>query len=358
MSRVKLNGVTKNYGAVTALRTIDLEIEEGEFLTLLGPSGCGKTTTLRLIAGFVEPTGGQIVLGEDDVTDLPPQKREIGMVFQDYALFPHLTIRDNIAFPLVERLKISKDEVDARVRELLDLVRLQGVEGRYPSELSGGQAQRIAVARAVAYPPRVLLMDEPLGALDLKLRETMQIELRRIQRELKITTVFVTHDQTEAMTMSDRIAVMNDGRIEQIGNAREIYDNPATAFVADFIGRINLLGGSLIGSQDAVAEIRLAGDVTVHAMNPRAMDAGTVSVGIRPENLMIIKRDTETDIENKIQGTIVGHTFSGNLVDIFVDIGLEKPFLVEMRPSAESFADGDLVDICWKTEESIVLDAS
>ena len=250
MSRVALKQVTKRYGDAVAVRGIDLDIREGEFLTLLGPSGCGKTTTLRMIAGFVLPTSGTVYLGDEDVTRLPPNKRGIGMVFQDYALFPHMTIGENIAFGLTER-RVDKVAIGKRVKELLELVQLSSVEHRYPPELSGGQQQRIAVARAVAYSPRVLLMDEPLGALDLKLREAMQTEIRQIQQRLGTTTVYVTHDQTEAMHMSDRIVVMNDGRIEQMGSAEEIYDRPVTRFVADFIGQINLLDGTAAGRDGA-----------------------------------------------------------------------------------------------------------
>ena len=331
MSRVVLKGVTKQYGAVTALRTLDLEIEEGEFITLLGPSGCGKTTTLRLIAGFIDPTEGQILLGNDDVTDLPPQKREIGMVFQDYALFPHLTIRENVAFPLRER-RTPTGDIDRRVTELLDLVRLPGVEERYPSELSGGQAQRIAVARAVAYPPRVLLMDEPLGALDLKLRETMQIELRRIQQELGITTVFVTHDQTEAMNMSDRIAVMNEGVLEQTGSAEDIYNSPVNTFVADFIGRINLLAGSVVGVENGLAVVETSNGAKVRARPAGPEDVAEICVGVRPENLSVTRKPPRASGANVLRGKVVGRTFSGNLVDFHIDIGGDKPFLAEMRP--------------------------
>ena len=354
MSRVVLRGVTKQYGSVTALRTLDLEIEEGEFITLLGPSGCGKTTTLRLIAGFIDPTEGQILLGDDDVTDLPPQKREIGMVFQDYALFPHLSIRENVAFPLRER-RTPADSIDKRVAELLDLVRLPGVEDRYPSELSGGQAQRIAVARAVAYPPRVLLMDEPLGALDLKLRETMQIELRRIQQELQITTVFVTHDQTEAMNMSDRIAVMNEGLLEQTGTAEEIYNNPVSTFVADFIGRINLLDGVVIGNEDGHALVRVLDGSTLRAKQGGAPDSEGVSLGIRPENLSIRGAGEVSDKRNHLTGTVIGRTFSGNLVDVHVDVGAAKPFLVEMRPDGAQFSTGDAVDVSWDADAGLIL---
>ena len=226
MAGVRISGATKTFGDFTALHSLDLEIRrEGEFLTLLGPSGCGKTTTLRLIAGLIQPTSGIIYLGDDDITGVAPQPRRIGMVFQDCALFPHMTVRQNIAFGLEER----------RYDKLLDLIRLP----------SGGQRQRIAVARAVAYPPRVLLMDEPLGALDLKRRKAMQIEIRRNRRELSITTVYVTYDQTEAMNMSGRIVVMNAGVIEQLGTAEEIYRRPASRLVADFVGQINLLSATV-----------------------------------------------------------------------------------------------------------------
>ena len=357
MSRVVLNGVTKQYGSVTALKTLDLEIEEGEFITLLGPSGCGKTTTLRLIAGFIDPTKGQILLGDDDVTDLPPQKREIGMVFQDYALFPHLTIKENIAFPLRERRVPSKD-IDRRVTELLELVQLPGVETRHPSELSGGQAQRIAVARAVAHLPRVLLMDEPLGALDLKLREIMQIELRRIQKQLQITTVFVTHDQTEAMNMSDRIAVMNHGVLEQIGSAEDIYNNPTNPFVADFIGRINLVDVTVVSQDGSHATVKTVDGTTLKARYPATLDGKNFSVGVRPENIVIAGNAEHVSAENTLKGKVIGRTFSGNLVDIYVDVGATKPFLIETRPNVGSFNEGDEVALQWNADAGVVLASS
>ena len=354
MAGVRLEKVRKAYGSVVALQEMDLEIEEGEFLTLLGPSGCGKTTTLRLIAGFVEPTSGNILLGDEDVTGLPPQHRKIGMVFQDYALFPHLTIHDNIGFGLKER-GAGKAEIEARVRELLELVQLPGVESRYPSELSGGQAQRIAVARAVAYPPRVLLMDEPLGALDLKLRETMQIELRRIQRELKITTVFVTHDQTEAMNMSDRIVVMNHGLIEQVGTAEEIYDNPKTKFVADFVGQINLIEGDVIETKDGFATLKVGEGTAVRARMPNGVARGAFAIAIRPEHLRILEDQNSAADANQLDGKVVGTIFSGNLLKVFVDIGMEKPLVLEDRPQNVSLAEGASVRVAWSPGDGILL---
>ena len=354
--RVALRNVTKSFGSVVALKTISLDIEEGEFITLLGPSGCGKTTTLRLIAGFNDPDQGQILLGDQDITNLPPQKREIGMVFQDYALFPHLTIKENIAFPLRER-RTPKEKINDRVAELLELVRLPGVEERYPSELSGGQAQRISVARAVAYPPRVLLMDEPLGALDLKLREAMQLELRRIQQELQITTVFVTHDQTEAMNMSDRIAVMRNGEIEQIGTAWDIYNFPQSSFVADFVGRINLLDAKLLRKSEGIAELNILSDLTIRAKIANEAEALSkpLCVGIRPEKLVVSRSGHQERYDNQIPGIVIGSTFSGNLLDVFVDVGADKPFLVEQRPDQVPLESNSPVEVCWNAQDALVL---
>jgi ABC-type Fe3+/spermidine/putrescine transport system ATPase subunit len=246
MQTLILEGVAKQFGETAVVSAVNLDVRAGEFLTLLGPSGCGKTTTLRMIAGFVTPTHGRILMDGADISRLPPNRREVGMVFQNYALFPHLSVSDNIGFAMKQR-GATESARRTRVAELLDLVQLPGYEKRLPAELSGGQRQRVAIARAVAHPPRVLLMDEPLGALDLKMREAMQRELRAIQRRLGITTIYVTHDQTEAMVMSDRIVVMNQGRIEQIGSPEDIYLRPATKFVAQFVGRINLLPAARVG---------------------------------------------------------------------------------------------------------------
>ena len=352
MSRVNLERVVKHYGSVVALQEMDLEIQEGEFLTLLGPSGCGKTTTLRLVAGFIEPTQGTIYLGNDDVTFVPPQKREIGMVFQDYALFPHMTIADNIGFGLKER-GAGKEEIRNRVGELLDLIHLPGVEDRYPAELSGGQAQRVAVARAVAYAPRVLLMDEPLGALDLKLREAMQIELRRIQQELKITTVYVTHDQGEAMNMSDRIVVMNLGLIEQTGNAEDIYNNPRTKFVADFIGSINFLPATIVGDEGEWTVAETVGTRVKVPKSDASSSSGEVAIALRPERLELVANGG--DGINVVPGTISNKIFNGNLMRVFVDVGADEPVVVELPPAEVHSETGDSVNIGWAPQNGQVL---
>jgi spermidine/putrescine transport system ATP-binding protein len=282
---VVLNSVTKQFGELTAVDAIDLEIEEGEFFTMLGPSGCGKTTTLRMIAGFEEVTGGQLTIDDVDMLGIPPHKRPTNTVFQSYALFPHLSVKENVAFGL-KRKGTQKDEIGRRVSEELERVGLSGEANRRPSQLSGGMQQRVALARALVNLPRVLLLDEPLGALDLKLRKGLQVELKKIQREVGITFVYVTHDQEEALTMSDRIAVMNRGHIEQIGDPEEVYDRPNTTFVAGFIGVSNLMPG-VIRKSGAKGEVELEGGVKV------ATDVDGFSVGerchavVRPEKLAI-----------------------------------------------------------------------
>ena len=353
MSRVTLNKVKKSFGDFVALHELDLDIQEGEFLTLLGPSGCGKTTTLRLIAGFIEPTNGSILLGDQDVTQVAPQHREIGMVFQDYALFPHMTISDNIGFGLKER-RYPKKDINERVKELLDLIRLPEVHDRYPAEVSGGQQQRIAVARAVAYPPKVLLMDEPLGALDLKLRETMQIELRRIQQELAITTIYVTHDQIEAMNMSDRIVVMNAGRIEQMGGAEDIYNAPKTRFVADFVGQINLFDVIIKKETPEYLLVSIA-NTEIRAPLSSVKMEGKISIGVRPEHINLVDTTEPSSTSNSLTGTLVGRTFTGNLTRLFIDVGLDKPVVVETNPQNAPSTIGSNVTLGWPIDLSIIL---
>jgi spermidine/putrescine transport system ATP-binding protein len=299
---VRLDGVTKKFDDVVAVDDLSLEIESGEFYALLGPSGCGKTTTLRMIGGFEEPNAGTIYLGDRAVTGLPPHKRDVNTVFQSYALFPHLTIFENVAFGLRRKGKRGS-ELKGQVEDMLRIVGLTGYGNRKPRQLSGGQQQRVALARALVNVPRVLLLDEPLGALDLKLRKEMQFELKNIQRDIGITFVHVTHDQEEAMTMADSIVVMNGGRIEQLGTPATLYEHPATAFVANFLGVSNLLAGTVEG-HDAV---RLTNGTMLHVA-PRVLNGhtGPVSVGIRPEKLHVDGRGG-----NSLTGEIIDRAYVG-----------------------------------------------
>jgi spermidine/putrescine transport system ATP-binding protein len=288
---IELVGVEKAFssahGDVRAVEHVDLRIAEGEFFSLLGPSGCGKTTTLRMIAGFEEPTNGQILLHGRDMVGVPPYRRDVNMVFQQYALFPHMDVFENVAFGL-RRKKVPKDELRRRVTEALQLVELEGREKRRPRQLSGGQQQRVALARALVNRPRALLLDEPLGALDLKLRQAMQLELKRIQREVGITFVYVTHDQEEALTMSDRLVVMNAGRIEQLGSPRELYERPGTSFVANFIGTSNIVTGRLDRRGDGWALGGLGPDERVLVAGADAVQPGQeAEIAVRPEKIVL-----------------------------------------------------------------------
>ena len=283
---VRLVQVTKAYGEALAVDHIDLEVLKGEFFSLLGPSGCGKTTTLRMIGGFEQPTSGLIELDGQDVTWLPPYQRQVNTVFQNYALFPHLTIWENVAFGL-KRTGVKDAEIKSRVSDMLKLVELPGFDKRKPTQISGGQAQRVALARALINRPAVLLLDEPLGALDLKLRKQMQGELKRIQQEVGITFIYVTHDQEEAMTMSDRIAVMNKGRYEQLGDPETLYERPTTRFVAGFLGVSNLLRGRPDGTADGYAVVKMADGAPVRVPTALVDGRTQVDVGVRPEKIRI-----------------------------------------------------------------------
>ena len=321
---VQLERVTKRFDGVVAVDHVDLTVEKGEFLSLLGPSGCGKTTTLRLIAGFEQPDDGAVRIGGTDVSRLPPYKRDVNTVFQSYALFPHLTVLDNVSYGLKQR-RLARKERHARAREMLELVHLGGLESRKPKQLSGGQQQRVALARALVMNPQVLLLDEPLGALDLKVRKDLQIELKRIQDEVGITFVYVTHDQEEALAMSDRVAVMNDGRIEQLGPPREIYDRPATEFVAGFIGDTNFV-----------------------RMNER-------EVAIRPER-MRIARDGDG-----VRGVVATTMVIGPAVQCVVRLDDGQEVLVREQRSGteqgvEALAEGERVVVSWAEGEALELE--
>jgi putative spermidine/putrescine transport system ATP-binding protein/spermidine/putrescine transport system ATP-binding protein len=308
---VRLDGVTKRFGAVTAVADTWLKVRRGEFLTLLGPSGCGKTTLLNLIAGFIEPDAGELFIDEQRVTDTPPHQRSIGMVFQNYALFPHMDVTDNVAFGLKMR-KAPRDEIRKRVAAALDIVRLAGLGDRRPRQLSGGQQQRVALARALVINPQVLLLDEPLSALDKNLRAEMQVELKQIQRRVGITTVFVTHDQGEALSLSDRIAVMSNGVIQQISDPGEVYRRPSSSFVASFIGDINRIPGCVVARDGARAQVRIAGGPVV-TLDCDAAAGTEVLVFIRPECLSLEAADGANVVA---RGAVHAHVYQGTHVDV------------------------------------------
>jgi spermidine/putrescine transport system ATP-binding protein len=345
---VRLEKLTKRFDEVVAVDAIDLAIPRGSFFALLGPSGCGKTTTLRMIGGFEEPSSGRILLGDRDVSQLPPYKRDVNTVFQSYALFPHLTIFENVAFGL-RRKGVRSDDLKRQVREMLELVGLAQVEKRKPAQLSGGQQQRIALARALVNHPRVLLLDEPLGALDLKLRKQMQLELKRIQHEVGITFVHVTHDQEEAMTMADAIAVMHDGHIEQLGEPRELYERPSTAFVAGFLGISNLLAGVVSGA----GTVRLDGAGETHCAGPLPAVGTRVSIGVRPEKLRVADNGINT-----LTGTVSERAYIGVSTQYLVDTpaGTITIYVQNVQAENAGAEPGRSLTMSWDPESTFVLE--
>ena len=360
--RVARYTTARDDGLIVAVDHIDLEVNQGEFFSLLGPSGCGKTTTLRMIGGFEQPTSGRIELQGEDVTWLPPYRRNVNTVFQNYALFPHLSIFDNVAFGL-RRRHAPEAEVRSRVTEMLQLVELPGYEARKPSQLSGGQAQRVALARALVNKPAVLLLDEPLGALDLKLRKQMQVELKRIQQEVGITFIYVTHDQEEAMTMSDRIAVMNLGRYEQLGEPEVLYERPTTRFVAGFLGVSNLLPAATEGASGDNVGCRLDDGTAIRV--PRAVmggRSGTLAVGVRPEKIRLFEPDKEIPAGlNRLTGTIADASYLGVSTQYLVRLpGGDRVMVyeqnVERATKSELWARGEEVVLAWAPEHCFVVE--
>ena len=358
---VRLVEVVKMFGDVPAVDHISLEVQDGEFFSLLGPSGCGKTTTLRMIGGFEEPTSGLIELQGQDVTWLPPYKRNVNTVFQNYALFPHLTIFENVAFGL-RRKGAKGSDIKGRVTEMLKLVELPGFEHRKPNQISGGQAQRVALARALINRPAVLLLDEPLGALDLKLRKQMQVELKRIQQEVGITFIYVTHDQEEAMTMSDRIAVMNRGRYEQLGDPESLYERPTTRFVAGFLGVSNLLPGTITGSADSYAVVRLDDDTSVRVPKTMTNGAETVDVGVRPEKIRLLAEGAAapSGATNLLAGVIKDASYVGVSTQYIVETRSGKRVSVyeqnvERTSHSSLHRMGDDVRLAWSPDHSFVV---
>jgi spermidine/putrescine ABC transporter ATP-binding subunit len=354
---IELRAVTKRFGSLTAVDGINLRVRKGEFLSLLGPSGCGKTTSLRLIAGFEQPDEGEILIGGVDAAGAPPYKRDVNTVFQAYALFPHMSVLDNVAYGLKQR-KVSKSERHLKAHEALELVQLTGREKHRPAMLSGGQQQRVALARALVMNPRVLLLDEPLGALDLKLRKEMQIELKRIQDQVGITFIYVTHDQEEALSMSDRVAVMSDGSIEQLDEPRAIYDRPLTPFVADFIGDMNFLTGEVAEAADGGFAVDVGSGIVVRGRGETVRGI-RVRVGIRPERMVAVA-GAPAGTANSAAAEVITKMYLGSQIQIVAKLASGGNILVrEQRASADPALDtihpGDRIALSWDESAPLLL---
>ena len=349
MARLELAGLSKSYGDFRAVAGVDLDIAQGELVVLLGPSGCGKTTTLRMIAGFVPPTAGEIRLGGRDITWQPPWKRNTGLVFQSYALFPHLTVAENVSFGLRMR-KLPQDRIGAKVAEVLRLVRLEGLTGRLPRELSGGQQQRVALARALVIEPDILLLDEPLSNLDAKLRHDVRVEIRELQKKLGLTTVMVTHDQEEALTMADRLVVMSNGEVQQVGSQRELYESPANAFVAGFVGRTNFLHGRV----EAPGVFRSESGLRIRCHDAAASSGRTLA--LRPERLSLARAPVAA-ADNCFPGTVEFASYLGGILEYHVRLTPQDRLMVQAPNTLadSAFAVGEAVHLHWSAEASLVL---
>ena len=351
---LQIEAVTKRYGNVTALAGVSLTIHGGEFFTLLGPSGCGKTTLLRCIAGFLSPDGGRLLCDGERLDRLPAHKRDIGMVFQNYALFPHLTVFENVAFGLSVRGR-PKEAMRKDVGAMLELVRLSGFEARKPRQLSGGQQQRVALARALVTRPRVLLLDEPLGALDKRLRQEMQIELRLIQREVGITTIFVTHDQEEALTLSDRIAIFNEGKVVQIGAPGEVYERPRSAFAAGFLGDANLFQGAVLDSRG----IEIGGLGILRTADTLPAPGTHVSLAVRPEKIQVWVEGLATpgaDL-NRFKGRVQRAVYAGTNLTYKIEVGAHLVTVFEQNRAAHPLPVGTAVNVGWLPVHSVLVAA-
>jgi ABC-type Fe3+/spermidine/putrescine transport system ATPase subunit len=349
---VEFRDIDIAYGKFIAVRDFSLAIERGSFITLLGPSGCGKTTILRSIAGLVDISSGQISIGGRRVDDVPIYKRNIGLVFQSYALFPHKNVYDNVAFGLKYR-NVPKADIERKVRQALEMVRLPGSEKKLPSQLSGGQQQRIALARAIVFEPEVLLLDEPLSALDANMREEMRVEIKKIQKETGITAIFVTHDQEEALSMSDQIVVMNAGRVEQIGSPEEVYDMPATAFVADFLGKANMLAGKVSATDPGTATVSLAAGQTVAVASPTTLAPGAaVTVVVRPQKLSVGPAATS----NRLSGRVISTSYLGSSAIYEIDIGGDATIRANTPINGKAAREGEAIDVGFNPADCVLLD--
>ncbi len=349
---VKTDDLVKAFGEVVAVDRVSIDVYAGEFFSILGPSGCGKTTLLRLIAGLEESDSGAIYLHGELINTTPPYRRDVNTVFQNYALFPHMNVYENIAFGL--RMKrIKKDSIDYRVSKSLELVGLSGMESRKPGQLSGGQQQRIALARALVNEPSVLLLDEPLGALDLKLRKQMQIELKSLQKRLGITFIYVTHDQEEALTMSDRIAVMRSGRIERVGTPSQVYEEPDTEFVANFIGISNLFSGEVKDSDASILTLITQDGVEIKAHDNGLKNTGTINVMVRPEKIQLSKHEPEQD--NIVQGIIEDAIYLGTVIQFIISLDERKLIVLEKNDKERALKPGQRVFASWDISSTVIL---
>ena len=356
---ISIRNLTKQFSGVTAVDDVSFDIGANEFFALLGPSGCGKTTLLRMMAGFENPTSGDILIDGQNMVGIQPNDRPVNMVFQSYAVFPHMTVRENVGYGLMVT-GTPVDEIETRVRDALDMVKLGELAGRNPDQLSGGQRQRVALARALVKRPKVLLLDEPLSALDAKLREQMQLELAHLQADVGITFVIVTHDQDEALSMADRIAVMNSGQVDQIADPGELYESPSNRFIADFIGKVNLLDGMITGAQgkSVIVEVVGIGKVLV----PYDGDAqGSVSLAVRPEKIRVSKNAPNTDGLINTQGRIVDWAYYGDVSNMFIETGaglrLVATIQNETRATVDSMNIDDTVHLCWSAEDTLLLNS-
>lgn len=355
---VRFSGIQKTYdGEHLVVKNLDLDIRKGEFVTLLGPSGSGKTTTLMMLAGFEVPTHGEIYLADRPIKNMPPHKRDIGMVFQNYALFPHLTIEENVAFPLSVR-KINKVEAEARVKAALRMIKMENLAQRRPGQLSGGQQQRVALARALVFNPQLVLMDEPLGALDKRLREQMQLEIKQLHETMGITVVYVTHDQSEALTMSDRIAVFNDGIVQQIDRPDALYENPVNSFVANFVGENNVLAGTVETIEKDFCRVTLAagGSVVARAVNIAGQGTAT-SLSVRPERVSILTDGADSDGPNRLPATVQNTIYLGDHALAVLDVAGNAEFMVKLQPGAhDRMKHGESVFVTFRPEDCLALD--